>query len=229
MRLKEIVPVIHAWNYESLRENVLWVYRHANASYVALGVVALPTFTSYSGHFNDRQPSLTLIKLLSLAVKMVSSYTSFKIHLMGFGSSPLTLHLAYYMGVDSTDTTGYRRKAAYGKIVLLGTGERYVGRGDAKFGISKFSSRDRHLLMECGCPICKVDRGLLWNNWIARAIHNKYVLEMEAVKARQLMEYGLEHYEEYLNSIFLRSSSNFKAYWRFLRRTVKQTIPDMFL
>jgi hypothetical protein len=83
--------------------------------------------------------------------------------------------------------------------------------------------------MECDCPICKVDRSLLWNNWIARAIHNKYVLEMEAVKARQLMEYGLEYYEKYLDSIFLRSSPSFRAYWEFLRRTAKQTILDMFL
>lgn len=65
------------------------------------------------------------------------------------------------MGVDSTDSAGYRRKAAYGKILLPGTGERYVGRGDAKFGISKLSQNEVILLCKCQCPICRIDKSQL--------------------------------------------------------------------
>ena len=228
-KLREIVPVVHSWNYSSLRKNILWIHKHIDAKYVALGVIVTPNFVSYKGYFADRQPNLAYIKLISHAIKLIKSLTDFKIHLMGFGSSPLTLHLAYYMGADSTDSTGYRRKAAYGKIVLPGMGERYVGRGDANFGVKTLSLEDRRLLEECGCPVCRVDKGLLWKSWVARAIHNKYVLEMEALKAKQLMEDGLEEYEKYLEKVYSRSSTNFQAYWKYLKKDIRQTILDMFI
>jgi len=228
-KLREIVPVIHAWNRSSIKENILWVYRHIDAEYIALGTIVDPSFTFYTGYFADRQPRLRTIKMLLLSIKIIKAYTDFKVHLMGFGSSPLTLHLAYYMGAKSTDTTGYRRKAAFGKIVLPGTGERYVGRGDAKFGLRKLSLEDWRLLAKCKCPVCSLDRSLLWRSWIARALHNKYVLEAEALKAKRLIEEGWEAYEKYLDKIYIKSSTNFQAYWKFLKKMVKQTVLDMFL
>jgi len=228
-RLREIVPVIHSWSYDSFKRGIKWIYKNIDSSYIALGVIVTPSYTSYTGYFGDRQPSLINIRLLSDAIKLIKTYTDFKVHLMGFGSSPLMLHLAYYMGADSIDSTGHRRKAAYGKIVLPGTGERYVGRGDAKFGVTTLSLEDWNLLMECKCPICRVNRSLLWKDWKARAIHNKYVLEMEALKAKQLLEEGRDVYEKYLDKIFSKSSKNFRAYWKFLKRTIKQTILDMFI
>lgn len=224
-RLREIVPVLHAWSRSSIKENILWIYRNVDAEYVGVGTIVYPGFR---GYFADRQLNLKIIELLLYTIKVIKSFTGFKIHLMGFGSSPLTLHMAYYMGAESTDTTGYRRKAAFGKIVLPGTGERYVGRGDAKFGIRKRSlyPSDWRVLVECKCPICKNDRSLLWKDWVARAIHNKHVLEMEAARAKQLLHNGISIYECYLDNIFSNSSTNFQAYWKYLKKAVKQGILD---
>lgn len=225
-RLKEIVPVLHAWDAYSLIQNVKWMYKHANGEYVAIGTIVTPSFSSYTGYFGDRQPSLRNLALIIRAIHAIRHYTDFKIHLTGFGSSPLTLHLACYMGVESTDSTGYRRKAAYGKILLLGTGERYIGRGDAKFGVSKLSIRDWELLLKCDCLVCRSDKGRLWKDWKSRAVHNKHILEEEVKIARKLLSEDISAYETYLNHIY-RRSTNFTAYWRFVRKQIKQLPLDI--
>ncbi|MEM2292723.1 MAG: hypothetical protein QXX41_05560 [Nitrososphaerota archaeon] len=227
-KLREIVPVLHAWNRNSIKKNVLWIYKHVDAEYIGIGTIVNPGF---KGYFADRQLNLKILELLLYTINVIKSLTDFKIHLMGFGSSPLTLHLAYYMGADSLDTTGYRRKAAFGKIILPGTGERYIGRGDAKFGVKKgkLSYSDWQILLECKCPICKEDRSLLWRDWIARAIHNKFILETETLKAKHLLDNGIGAYEQYLNNIFSNSSTCFQSYWKYLRRAVKQKILDAYL
>ncbi|MEM2483049.1 MAG: hypothetical protein QXI35_08020 [Candidatus Nezhaarchaeales archaeon] len=219
--LREIVPVLHAWDRRSIEENVLWIYRHADAEYIGIGSIVTPDF---KGYFADRELNLKVLELLLHAIKVVRSLTDFKVHLMGFGSSPLTLHLGYYMGASSLDTAGYRRKAAFGKIILPGTGERYVGRGDAKFGLRKngLSDSDMLLLSKCLCPICREDKSLLWRDWVARAIHNKFVLEEEAMKAKTLLSDSIEAYEKYLDEIFSSSSTRFRACWKYLKNAVKQ-------
>jgi len=226
-KLKEIVPVLHAWSRSSIKKNILWIHKYVNTEYVGIGTIVNPGF---KGYFADRQLNFKTLELLLYTIKVIKGMTNFKIHLMGFGSSPLTLHIAYYMGADSLDTTGYRRKAAFGKIILPGTGERYVGRGDAKFGVrgENLSYSDWRTLLECKCPICRKDRSLLWRDWVARAIHNKFVLEMETMKAKYLLNNGVNAYEKYLNEIFLNSSTCFQAYWKFLKKAVKQKILDVY-
>ena len=129
---------------------------------------------------------------------------------MGLGSSPLTLHLGYYLGIESTDSAGYRRKAAYGQIVLPGTGERYAGNNTAKFGGGVyFKKDDMKKLHECTCPICKINQDQLWNDWRARAIHNDYVMKNERKLAEKLINDGQEAYEKHLNHIYKHSSLNY--------------------
>jgi queuine/archaeosine tRNA-ribosyltransferase len=218
--IKKIVPPLHAWNKESLLKHLLWLQKHANSEYIAIGSIVNPNFTNFSGFFGDRQPNRELIDMIAFAIKSIKEHSDFKVHLMGFGSSPLMLHLGYYLGAESIDSSGYRRKAAYGKIILPGTGERYVGNSSANFGVTPLSSsknsKEVLLLQKCDCPICIVNQDLLWSDWKARAIHNEHVIKKEAQIARQLIQVGADTYEMYLDKVVFANSS-LKYLWEYAK------------
>lgn len=215
----KLVAPIHAWNKKSLINNVEWLQKNADAKFIALGSIVNPNFTNSTGFFGDRQPNKGLVDMLTFAISVVQKNSNFKVHLMGFGSSPLMLHLAYYMGSNSTDSSGYRRKAAYGKILLPGTGERYAGITSANFGVTSLNERDLALLERCTCPICRTNKYQLWSDWRARAIHNEYVMKQEARKAQMFLSSGIETYEKYLdNVVFPRSSLRYLWEYAKLRR-----------
>ena len=182
------------------------------------------SFHTFSGFFGDRAPSIDLVDMISLAVKTVQENSDFKTLLMGFGSSPLTLHLGYYLGAGSADSAGSRRKAAYGKIILPGTGERYVGNSTASFGnepnlFDGTRPDDVALWERCGCPICVVNKDRILYDWKARAIHNEYVMKEERRVAEMMMAAGLPAYEAYLdNRVFARSSLKYIWEYAKLRR-----------
>lgn len=211
------VPTLHSWDKRSLVDNINWIAKHADAEYLAIGVVVNPDFSGYSGFFKDRQPRIDMIRMLSRVVSHVREKTDFKIHAMGLGSSPLMLHLAYYLGVESIDTVGYRRKAAFGKIILPGIGERYVGNRQGEFGRRRLSKRERELLVQCSCEVCSTDVSRLWSDWRARALHNEHVMKLEAKKALELLNQGLDTYERYLERVFAKSKYGLDYLWRYAR------------
>ncbi|MEM3013939.1 MAG: hypothetical protein QXI71_04840 [Candidatus Bathyarchaeia archaeon] len=210
----KVVPTLHSWDHQSLENNIKWIAKYIDASYLAIGVIVNPDFSGYKGFFKDRQPRIDLVRMLAQTVHLVSSLTDFKIHAMGLGSSPLILHLAYYLGVESTDSAGYRRKAAYGKIILPGTSERYVGSINGSFGRKRLNRQESLILEECECSVCRVNHTRLWYDWKARAIHNEFVLKLEATKARQLISQGIDAYEKYLDEIFSKSKHGLEYLWR---------------
>ncbi len=221
---RRLVPSLHAWNRSSLESNIKWLQKHVDSDYVALGSVVGDRLSAFSGFFGDRSPSLDLIDMISLAVKTVQDHSDFQVHLMGFGSSPLMLHLGCYLGAASTDSAGSRRKAAYGKIILPGTGERYVGNSTAAFGVERnlFDGKrqeDLALWERCGCPVCIVNKDQILVDWKARAVHNEFVMKGEGKMAHLLMSASLEAYESYLdNRVFANSSLKFIWEYAKLRR-----------
>ena len=223
-RLRDrIVPVLHAWSKASLISNLKWLQREADTDTIMLGSLVNPDFTDFSGFFGDRQPRKELIDMISLGIEAVKRYTSFKVHVTGFGSSPLSLHLAYYFGADSTDSAGYRRKAAYGKIILPGTGERYVSNRSASFGNSTIEDAlELMWLSKCKCPICTSNPQLLIEDWKARAIHNEYVIKQERQRAQELLRIGEDAYETYLERIYEQSGlSHLWEYAKLRKRYVR--------
>ena len=212
----KLVPSVHAWDKKSLAKNLKWIQKHGDSDYLAVGSIVSPEFTNHSGFFGDRQPSKTLIDMLSYTVSSVKANTDYKIHVMGLGSSPLSLHLGLYLGIESTDSSGYRRKAAYGQIVLPGTGERYMGNSTANFGRqTSLKKSDLKKLQKCDCPICRINQDALWDDWKSRAIHNDHVMKNEIRLARRLIEMGRERYEKYLNEIYKNSS--FGHLWEYAK------------
>lgn len=221
---KRLVPSLHAWDKSSLESNVKWLQKHADSDYIALGSIVNDSFHSFSGFFGDRAPSIDLVNMISLAIKTVQEQSDFKTHLMGFGSSPLTMHLGYYLGAASADSAGSRRKAAFGKIVLPGTGERYVGNSTASFGNEPnlFDGKrpgDLALWERCGCPVCVINKDSILVDWKARARHNEFVMKEEQRVAELLMAAGLPAYESYLdNRVFAQSSLKYIWEYAKLRR-----------
>jgi len=218
--LKKVVPTLHAWDKKSLLDNLLWFQKYVDSEYLALGSLVNPSFADFTGFFGDRQPRKELVDMIAFALKCVEEHSDFRVHLMGFGSSPLMLHLGYYLGAESTDSSGYRRKAAYGKIVLPGMGERYVGDTSAKFGTTSFNHskhvNELSLLRNCDCPICRINQDQLWIDWRARAIHNEHVMKKEAQTARQLIRIGMNVYETYLDRTVF-ANSGLRYLWEYAK------------
>jgi queuine/archaeosine tRNA-ribosyltransferase len=216
-----LVPTLHAWSRRSLRDNIDWLSKNADAETIALGsLVDGSRFTTDSrGYFGDRQPKERTIEMISHAIKMVQESTDFGVHLMGFGSSPMMLHLAYFLGANSTDSSGHRRKAAFGKIVLQSTGERYLGGEAGVFGkgmeLTNKRESDVVELERCDCNTCLTNKDLLWQDWKARAFHNEHVMKVESENARLLLSMGRDTYRRYLDVMF--SQSSLERLWRFAK------------
>lgn len=216
-----LVPSLHAWSGDSLRENVEWLSHHGDSDTIALGslVDGVNFGIDSRGYFGDRQPREKTIDMILSAIQTIKEATDFKIHLMGFGSSPLMLHLAYFIGVDSTDSSGHRRKAAYGKVVLQSTGERYLGANSKVFGKGMELTAERWTdiaeLGRCSCDICLTNKDLLWHDWKARALHNEHVMKTESENARMLLSASETVYSTYLD--FLFSMSSLDRIWKYAK------------
>lgn len=224
-----LVPVLHAWNKNSLMSNLKWLEKKTSAETIMLGSLVNPSFSDFSGFFGDRQPRRELIDMISFAIEAVKRLTDFKVHVTGLGSSPLSLHLAYYLGADGTDSAGYRKKAAFGKIILPGTGERYMSDRNTKFGNSRIEdSLELMWLRKCRCPICSSDSARLLRDWRARAIHNEYVIKREWRLARNLLDIGEDAYESYLSRIYARSGLRYLWRYAMLRKKYVRISNSLF-
>jgi 7-cyano-7-deazaguanine tRNA-ribosyltransferase len=233
----DLVPALHAWNIESLKENIKWFYKK-DFDYISLGSV-LTSKEEFSGFFGDRQPSKTFIDSIITAQQIANEY-GLKIHIFGFGSSPIMYHIGAFCGLKSTDSIGYKRKAAYGKIILPQTGERYCGNGEATFGngtkkeikIENFLSKeDINHLENCECPICKnlpKSASERWENlrhdWVKRTYHNKWVMEKEEIIAEMYMDDKVE-YTKFLDDTIGKSGLN--HLWEYAKRRLNHYKIDL--
>ena len=217
--VRRLAPALHGWSWDSLEQNAEDLQRIADADTVCLGSLASEQFMEKKFYFGDRVPSEEFVLMLHKAIEIVKRNTDFKIHIMGCGSSPLSLHIAYWLGADSLDSSGHRRRAAYGNIILPGTGDRYVGGREKEFVSRRMNQREREILAECNCPACRKDPRLIWQNWEARAIHNRHVIKSERDKAQGWLSQGRDVYEERLESMYRRSGSY--RLWRLARMLIK--------
>jgi queuine/archaeosine tRNA-ribosyltransferase len=132
-----------------------------------------------------------------------------QLHVFGVGGTS-TLHLAYLIGVDSIDSTGWRNRGARGIIQLPGTGDRSVAELGSWNGRTP-AEQEWDELESCQCPACQqfgID-GLRANKLFGfcnRATHNLWILLEEARLIEQHLEAGsytswyMEHVE---NSTYL--------------------------
>jgi len=214
-----LAPALHSWNWTSLKENIEWLQKYSDSDIICLGSIVNPSIISKNHYFGDRICSKEFIFIIYKTIQIINKLSDFKIHVMGYGSSPLSLHLAFWLGVNSTDSAGHRRRAAYGNIILPGTSDRYVGGRDGKFISKKPNGKELKLISDCGCPICRENSNLLWKSWEARAIHNKFVIKNERERAEFWLSEGRDFYEKQLEELF--SQTGIYPLWKYAKILMK--------
>lgn len=214
-----LAPALHGWSRDSLRKNALLLQKICDSDMICLGSMVNLRFVSKRYYFGDRVASRDFVSMLFKTIRIVKENTDFKVHIMGCGSSPLSLHMAYWLGADSIDSSGHRRRAAYGNIILPGTSDRYVGGREKKFTHRRLTQKEAELLSECKCPVCRKNPGELWKSWEARAIHNRYVIKLERDKAEKWRSQGRDVYEEKLEAMYSQSGSY--SLWRLAKMLLK--------
>ncbi|MCI4464677.1 MAG: tRNA-ribosyltransferase [Thermoproteus sp.] len=123
----KIVPVVHVYPDEGLF--LKWIKRYEDAEEVAIGG-AVPYILISRGV--PRGSRSTALRLIATARREFGG----KLHALGLGS-PSVSAILEALRVDSTDSATWRLKAAYGKVLLPGGGERHVTDRQINFGKKK--------------------------------------------------------------------------------------------
>jgi len=191
----KLVPVIHGYSSGSAG----WFIRKLGkiGDFFIYGVGSLvPSVFSQRG----AKRLYNVIKVISYIRRRLSDKL---IHVFGVGST-LTMHLMFYLGVDSVDSSGWRKKAAYGAIQLPGVGDRYITPKRRSKNYPGLSSSEKRLLDECECPVCrKHSIEELISSFKLRALHNAWVHQREVEYARKLISEG--EYDNYVEEIFKKT------------------------
>lgn len=167
---KNIVPVVHCYESDLLLYTID-TYRGYNMKMLAYGG-AVPPSMAKMGKGSRTIPLLAL----TIVRKIFSGW----LHALGIGGASAIYKALSIIGVNSLDSSSWRTKAAYGKVMIPGLGERYVGNGRAKFGRKDLSEYDMNVLRQAlektGFPyidkladMLKTFRGrALVNAWVMR-------------------------------------------------------------
>lgn len=135
---KKIIPVIHCYE-SSILLNAIDIYKSYGVDMIAYGG-AVPPSMARMGKGSRTLP------LLGLAI--VRKAFNKWIHALGIGGAPAIYKALTILGTNSLDSSSWRTKAAYGKVMIPGLGERYVGNGKAKFGRKDLAEEDFRILEE---------------------------------------------------------------------------------
>ncbi len=165
-----VVPIVHCTFAPELILEALDRYRYwYGAKIVACGA-AVPSIMARHGRGSRYVPLLAL----ALVRKAFPGH----VHVLGVGGSNTMRCVVEALGIDSLDSSAWRVKAAYGKVIVPGLGERYVGNGSAKFGAIPLRREDYEALIEflraTGFPyVDRVDEML--KSFVGRALINAWV------------------------------------------------------
>ena len=159
----ELLPVYHP-----VKEELLWEYYqgYSFAKMKAVGGLIPRILTQKNASRKEGWDFLIRVR------EIEDSW----LHALGLGS-PTTYPKLMALGYQSADTQTWRHKAAYGKIVLPGKGERHISGKEIRFGRKKISEDEKVEAMRIAKRL-----GMSWNELVkdfkARAIFNAYVLHL---------------------------------------------------
>ncbi len=117
----KLLPVYHLSDRILLQKQ--WE-SYWDTRYVAVG--GLIPYIMQLGGKNSRLKALVFLSTLR-------KYTNQKIHALGI-ASPVIIPILQRIGIDSADTMTWRHKAAYGKVIIPGMGERHITGRKISFG-----------------------------------------------------------------------------------------------
>lgn len=172
------------------------------------------------------------IKIIDFLCWMRLAFPNKLLHIFGVGGSSMMLVL-FYLGIDSLDTMGWRVRAAFSKIQLL-------GRGDySAFGTRSWKSKSiyedkiaRRLIVECECPACQRIRSEGWDlgfyqmkanpslSFELRALHNAYTYLQLAKRTQAILKEGGNLEKHIIDNI--RGNSFALSLFRTAKRVVRK-------
>mgnify|MGYP000162010176 CR=1 FL=1 len=174
----KLVPVIHL----ATSKNLLFKQIESYSDAEIVGVGGLVPYILSRGPRDSRLVALAFIHLVKRMVKEHIGHD--RVHVFGFGA-PSVIPFLRLLRVYSTDSMTWRVKAAYGKIILPGCGERHVTDRVVNFGRMKLSLKEREKLFKLLDEFNRVSREKisfddLRRDFTKRAIFNFWVLNMYA-------------------------------------------------
>jgi len=204
---KKIIPVVHCYE-SSLLLHSIDIYKSYGVDMLAYGG-AVPPSMARMGKGSRTLP------LLGLAV--VRKAFSKWIHALGIGGTPAIYKTLVILGIDSLDSSSWRTKAAYGKVMIPGLGERYVGNGKAKFGRKDLTEEEYKILEE---SLTKTkfpyidDLGKQLASFRGRAIINVWIMKyfIDTIYSNNgfkwLLDYALKYANLSLNELTILLDNN---------------------
>jgi len=184
-----LMPVLHGYTLRKLRNACKEVKKiDANPKIIGLGSL-VPIVFRTKGMRNFANSMHFVVD----AIKLVrEEFPDAFLHVFGIGSTT-SMHLMFSLGVDSLDSTGWRLKAAYGRIQLPGIGDRYVQ--EHHNGRKVISKEEEKKLSQCKCPVCrghtlKERINILDKSFKKRALHNAWVFMEEEKMFKQSLKAG---------------------------------------
>ncbi|MEM4024132.1 tRNA-ribosyltransferase [Pyrobaculum sp.] len=165
----DVVPVVHF--YRDVRLTWRYYRRYMDYSPPRLAVgAAVPYLFS-------RAPGRR--RLFAFLRELRREYRG-HIHVLGAGAPSVIARLAA-LGVDSTDSATWRLKAAYGKVILPGGGERHVTNRAKKFGGKTATEEELEalysFLKETGFPALDGFYERIRTSFKYRALVNAWVIQ----------------------------------------------------
>lgn len=208
-----VMPVIHGFSIKTIESMLQFMERYdIDLSYVGMGsLVPLIRHRVKGGR-------KIIVDLIAYVRKRLSSSI---LHIFGIGGTT-TMHIMFFLGVNSIDTAAWERKAANGVIQLPGIGDRFLSKKPHNRTILKPS--EMNVLKECKCPICsnyentEQKMKILDNKRDCRVVHNAWVYQREVDIAREMVNQG--NYEKYIEKV-LRSAS-FLSLFHYAKSVAKQ-------
>jgi tRNA-guanine family transglycosylase len=190
-----LIPVVHGYDSNSTVWFIKKLQGLGDFDFVGVGSL-VPFIYNMKGVFDTERA----IEIISCVRKMLPQN---KIHVFGVGST-FTMHLMFYAGADSVDSSAWRMKAAFGAIQLPGIGDRHVSNRKRHKKYPTLSKEEKRMLDKCKCPACRnYSIEGLRNSFKLRAIHNAWVYQKECERARRLIKSG--EYEAYVRAMIGRT------------------------
>ncbi len=177
-----VIPVLHYHHNEELVFKFLKTYVDYSCSIIAVGALVPYVLIVRGAKGNTREKAMRFL----LKLREFSRDYKFKIHVLGLGS-PVVVPILELVGVHSTDSSTWRVKAAYGKVVLPGGGEVHVTQRKINFGKRKATERDieelKRFLSSTGFPLIHRFESI-YTSFEYRALVNAYVIMRSREKPR---------------------------------------------
>ncbi len=166
-----LVPVFHMATNSSLRLQL-----HVYSSFAPIAAVGglVPYFMQLAG----RGSRAKAVLFLALLRKLWDG----RLHALGLASTSI-IPLLKALGIESGDTQTWRHKAAYGKIVVPGLGERHVSGRRVKFGPAKIRREEEEVFnqfISAAAAKLRFSPASLRADFKARALFNAWVLLLVA-------------------------------------------------